>query len=215
HFTKPPARYTDASLVKALEEKGIGRPSTYAPIIQTVLGRNYVRRESGSLYPSELGEVVTDLLVKHFPKILDEKFTAAMEEELDEIEEGKTKWEDVLKHFYKPFKEWVSNAHIDMKDLKKEEIVTEEICPQCNSPMVIKWSRIGKFLSCSTFPKCRFAKSITSGVKCPNEGCGGELVRRRSKKGMFFYGCSKYPKCNYMTRKLPDDIPQKKDEKSA
>lgn len=203
HFTKPPPRYSEASLVKALEELGIGRPSTYAPTIQTITGRDYVNRESGYFKPTELGSVVTRLLLKHFPKILDVEFTAKMEDELDGIEEGEADWKMVLKSFYSPFMHSVEQAKVNMQDMKKEVIATDEICDLCGKPMVIKWGRRGKFLSCSDFPKCKSAKSITSGVKCPIDGCGGELVMRRSARGPF-YGCSAYPKCTYIARKLPD-----------
>lgn len=203
HFTKPPPRYSDASLVKALEELGIGRPSTYAPIIQTITARDYVRRESGYFHPTELGGIVTRLLMEHFPKVLDVEFTARLEDELDGIEEGEADWLTVLKSFYSPFMHTVEQAKLQMKDVKKEVVPTDEICKLCGKPMVIKWGRRGKFMSCSDYPKCKFAKSITSGVKCPVEGCGGELVGRRSKRGSFF-GCSNYPKCTYIARKLPD-----------
>ncbi len=202
HFTKPPARYSDASLVKALEEKGIGRPSTYAPIIQTVIMRNYVVRESSSLRPTELGFIVTDLLMAHFPKIIDEKFTAKMEDELDGIEEGEIDYLVALKSFYSPFMHLVEQAKTAMKDVKREVIPTNEVCELCGKPMVVKWGRRGKFLSCSDFPRCKNAKSITTGVKCLQEGCTGELVARRSKRGSF-YGCSRYPQCTYTTRQLP------------
>ncbi len=207
HFTKPPARYSDASLVKALEEKGIGRPSTYAPTILTIISRNYVKRMSGYLHPTELGETVTDLLVKHFPTILDIKFTADMENELDGIESGETDWLVVMKSFYSPFMHTVEQAKTEMKSIRKEGIKTDEICPQCGKGLIIKWGRKGRFLSCSAFPACKFAKSITTGVKCPQEGCDGELVERRSKRGAF-YGCSKYPKCTYTSRRLPKDTKQ-------
>lgn len=212
HFTKPPARYSDASLVKALEEKGIGRPSTYAPTIYTIITRRYAERESGYLKPTELGEDVTDILIKHFPKILDVKFTAGMEDELDSIEEGKADWIAVLKEFYKPFSEKVAEAKLEMKSIKKAPVPTDEVCEKCGSPMVIKWGRNGKFLSCSKFPECKNAKSITSGVKCPNEGCGGELIRRRSKRGQYFYGCSNFPKCRYVSSKLPGEGQEPKSE---
>jgi len=204
HFTKPPAHYSDASLVRALEEKGIGRPSTYAPIIYTITLRNYVKRTGGYLYPTELGEIVNELLVKHFPKILDIKFTAKMEDELDGIEEGESDWLTLLKSFYSPFMHAVKQATETMKSIKKEGVKTDEICPQCGEGLIIKWGKRGKFLSCSSFPKCRFSKSITSGVKCPKEGCGGELIERRSRRGSF-YGCTNYPKCTYTTRSLPKD----------
>ena len=202
HFTKPLPRYSDASLVKALEELGIGRPSTYAPIIQTITARDYVRRESGYFHPTELGTVVMGLLLKHFPKILDVEFTARMEDELDGIEEGEADWLIVLKSFYSPFMHSVEAARLEMKDVKKEVGATDQICELCGKPMVIKWGRRGKFLSCSDYPTCKNAKSITSGVKCPT-GCGGELVQRRSTRGMFF-GCTNYPKCTFTAKKLPE-----------
>lgn len=201
HFTKPPPRYTEGSLVKALEELGIGRPSTYAPTLQTIIQRDYVRREKGSLIPTELGTLVTKLLIEHFPKILDIQFTATMEEELDEIEEGRIEWIEVLKKFYGPFSERLSKAQTGMK---REVIETKESCEKCGRPMVVKWGRSGKFLSCSGFPECKNARSITTGVPCPSPGCGGELVERRSKKkGWFFYGCTRYPQCTFTTNRLP------------
>jgi len=202
HFTRPPARYSESSLVKALEEKGIGRPSTYAPIVHTLVIRNYIRREKGYLTCTELGMKVNDILVEYFPNIINVTFTAAMEEELDKVEEGSLTWVQVLNDFYSPFKKKLKFAQ---ENIKKEVIETDEKCQQCGRPMVIKWSRAGKFLSCSGFPECRFAKSISSGVKCPNEGCTGELVMRRSKRGMRFYGCSNYPKCTFISKTLPKE----------
>lgn len=201
HFTKPPARFTEASLVKALEEEGIGRPSTYASIIQTIISRNYVTRERGTFTATELGIVVIEQLMKHFPKILDTKFTARMEDELDGVEDGETDWLIVLKSFYSPFMHSVKEANLEMKDIKKEVIATDKICEKCGKPMIIKWGRHGKFLSCSGFPECKNAKSITTGTLCPEPNCGGELVERRSKRGSF-YGCSNYPKCTYITKEL-------------
>lgn len=211
HFTKPPPRYSDASLIKVLEELGIGRPSTYAPIIHTITTRDYVTREGGYFRPTELGGIVTKLLMDHFPKILDVEFTAKLEDELDGIEEGETDWVMVLKGFYSPFIHSVEQARTQMKDVKKEVIATDEICALCGKPMVIKWGRNGKFLSCSDYPTCKNAKSITTGVKCPT-GCGGELVARKSRRGSFF-GCSSYPKCNYITKKLPQDTEEKAEDK--
>ncbi|MBL7072322.1 MAG: type I DNA topoisomerase [Candidatus Omnitrophica bacterium] len=202
HFTKPPPRYSDASLVKALEEKGIGRPSTYAPTIRTVITRNYIKRMGKTLRPTELGELVNGLLMENFPDIVDEEFTAKMEEELDNIEDGKTEWVSVLKKFYKPFEKKLEEAKEKMKSVKRQAVKTDEVCEDCGKPMVIKWGRRGRFLSCSDFPTCRNAKSITTGVKCPEENCDGELVERKSSRGMF-YGCTKYPKCTHTTRKLP------------
>jgi len=207
HFTKPPPRFSDASLVKALEEKGIGRPSTYAPIIYTIIERHYVLRERGYLRPTELGTIVIELLVKHFPDIMDVKFTAKMEEELDNIEERKQDKLTVLNEFYEPFKKDLEKALENMRDVKREVIETDEICELCGRKMVIKWSRRGRFLSCSGYPECKFAKSITTGVKCPLPDCDGELVQRRSKRGVF-YGCTKYPKCKYTANKLPETEPE-------
>jgi len=204
HFTKPPARYSDATLVKALEEAGIGRPSTYAPIIYTISARNYVKRIKGYLYPTQLGEVTTELLVKHFPKILDAGFTAKLENELDGIEEGAIDRLVVLKTFYSPFMHSVEEAKKNMKSIKREGIKTDKICPKCGKGMIIKWGRRGRFLSCSDFPKCRYAESITTGVKCPEPSCGGDLIERRSKRGVF-YGCTNYPKCTFTSRSLPKE----------
>ncbi|MBU1061723.1 MAG: type I DNA topoisomerase [Candidatus Omnitrophica bacterium] len=203
HFTKPPPRFSEASLVKALEEYGIGRPSTYAPIIQTIVGRNYVKRKEGYFYPSELGIVVTDLLMKSFSKILDLEFTAKMEEDLDKIEEGEGSKIDLLKDFYLPFEKDVESAKVNMRKVKGETVATSDVCDKCGKPMVIKWGRHGRFLSCSMFPNCRFAKPIPTGVGCPEPGCDGLLIEKRSKRGRHFYGCSNYPKCKHMSRKLP------------
>lgn len=201
HFTKPPPRFSDSSLIKALEEEGIGRPSTYAPIIYTLILRDYVRRIKGYLNPTELGFKVCDMLVEYFPKIMDIKFTALMEEELDAIAEGQLNKEKVLGDFYAPFKESLDFAQAN---IKKEVIISDQVCDKCAKPMIIKWGRRGKFLSCSAFPKCKNSKSIGSGVKCPQENCGGELIERRSKRG-FFYGCSNFPKCTFTSRALPED----------
>jgi DNA topoisomerase-1 len=202
HFTKPPPRYTDASLVKVLEDQGIGRPSTYAPIIKTVINRNYIKRVGRSLYPTELGELVNKLLVDNFPEVVDNEFTAKMENELDDVEEGKEDWVNVLKGFYTPFMRDLEKAKEKMGNMKKQVIKTDKVCELCGKPMVIKWGRRGRFLSCSNFPACRHSKSITTGIKCPVEGCDGELVERKSSRGTF-YGCTKYPKCTFTTRTLP------------
>ncbi|MDD3982380.1 MAG: type I DNA topoisomerase [Candidatus Omnitrophica bacterium] len=201
HFTKPPPRFSDSSLVKTLEEEGIGRPSTYAPIIQTLLLRDYVRRIKGYFHPTELGGKVCDLLVRYFPGIMDVKFTARMEEKLDGIEEGKLRHVQVLEEFYQPFKQDLDFAQ---GDIKKEVVVTGEACEKCGKPMVVKWGRKGKFLSCSGFPECKHAKSITTGVKCPQPGCAGELIERHSRRGVF-YGCSRYPECRYVSSTLPGE----------
>jgi len=203
HFTKPPGRYNDASLVKMLEEKGIGRPSTYAPTIFTLLSRDYVNRKGGALIPTELGETVVDLLVEHFPKILDIEFTANMEGELDKIEEGETDWVRVLKDFYGPFEGYMVTAREQMKNLRQEPVPTEYTCDVCGKQMVIKWGRFGKFMACSGFPDCKYTRSIPTGFRCPEPDCGGDLVKRMSKNRRTFYGCSNYPKCTHISNKLP------------
>jgi DNA topoisomerase-1 len=200
HFTKPAGRFSDSSLVKILEEEGIGRPSTYAPIISTLILRDYIRRIKGYFHPTELGFKVSDLLVEYFPKVIDVKFTALMEEELDEIEEGKIDKIKVLEDFYQPFK---TSLDFAQKNIKKEVIQTKEVCDKCGKPMIIKWGRKGKFLSCSAYPECKNSKSITSGVKCPQPGCGGELLERRSRRG-FFFGCTNYPNCKFVAKTLPE-----------
>ncbi len=201
HFTKPPARYTDASLVRELEEKGIGRPSTYAPTIQTIIQRGYVHRQKGSLVPTELGEKVVDLLVKFFPEVMDYEFTAKMEEGLDKVEEGQVNGKSLLEEFYPRFVDRVSYASKNMEKVVEE---SEEVCEKCGAPMLIRWGRNGKFLSCSNYPECKNAKPLPTGAKCPQ--CGGDLVPRRAqrgkRKGRTFYGCSNYPKCTYTTQKL-------------
>ena len=208
HFTKPPARYNDASLVRTLEEKGIGRPSTYAPTIYTLLDRDYVHRNGGALVPTELGEIVVDLLVKHFPQILDVAFTAQMEEELDKIEDGELEWVRVLGDFYGPFSKHLEEARVEMRSVRREVIPTDEVCDICGKQMVIRWGRFGQFLACSGFPECRYTKSMPTGFRCPQPECNGDLVKRQNKRRQTFYGCSNYPKCTYVTRRLP-----KEDEK--
>lgn len=201
HFTQPPPRYTDATLVKALEEKGIGRPSTYAPILDTIIRRGYVVRQKKHLVPTKLGMVVVDLLKKHFPDIIDVEFTAHMEESLDLVEEGKKDWVQVVEEFYLPFKETLERAEeeIGRITVEEEKEVSEEVCPQCGQQLVVKEGRYGKFLACPSFPACRYTQPLweTTGVTCPQ--CGeGELVGRRTKKGRKFYGCSRYPECEFV-----------------
>ncbi len=203
HFTKPPARFNDASLIKLLEEKGIGRPSTYAPTISTILGRIYAERKGGALMPTELGETVVDILVQHFPTILDTEFTALMEEELDEIEEGKLEWVKVLKDFYGPFGEFLARAQTEMKSVKQAPIPTDYKCDLCGKQVFIKFGRFGKFMACSGFPECKYTRSLPTGFFCPEPGCGGELVKRRAKGRRAFYGCSNYPKCTHVVNELP------------
>jgi DNA topoisomerase-1 len=201
HTTKPPPHFNDASLVKLMEEKEIGRPSTYAPIVSTLIRRNYIKREGGYFLPTDLGIRVSDLLIKYFPQIMNEDFTALMEEKLDKVEEGKLEWHKILEEFYPAFKEKIEEA---TNLIKKEVEFSDKSCPKCAKPLVVKWSRRGRFLSCSDFPACRYAESITSDVVCP-ECKEGRLVERRNKRGQFFYGCSKFPKCRYTARALPQN----------
>jgi DNA topoisomerase-1 len=207
HFTQPSPRYTEATLVKTLEELGIGRPSTYAPILSLIQERGYVERRDGRLAPAELGVVVSGLLSEHFADIVNVGFTAQMEEKLDQIASGQLQWVPMLREFYYPFEELIVRA---TSAIPKVTEPTDEICELCGRPMVIKWGRRGKFLSCSGFPQCKNAKPIqvTVGVSCPR--CGGELVERRSKKGRLFYGCSRFPKCNFASwdKPLPQPCPQ-------
>ena len=257
HFTQPPPRFTEATLVKELEENGIGRPSTYAATLSTIQDREYARKDKKQFTPTELGFTVTDLLVESFPTIFSVEFTAKMEEELDQIAEGKTDWVGSMKNFYGPFKESLEKAKTGMKNLKAEEVPTDIECDKCGKKMVIKWGRNGKFLACpgypdckntkdfktdggkvvvvekteevcgecpkcgkpmlaksgrygrflacSDYPACKTTKPYTTGVKCKNDGCDGDLVERRTKKGRVFFSCSKYPDCDYATWKLPTD----------
>jgi DNA topoisomerase-1 len=209
HFTKPPPRFTEATLIKMLEQWGIGRPSTYAPILSTIQERDYVTKTEGRFQPTELGIVVNDLLNKHFPDIVDIEFTAHMEEELDKVANENKDWVMVVQDFYIPFEQSLQSAAELMEKVKLEEL-TDEICPECGKPLVIKTGRYGKFLACSGYPECKYTKSfqVKVGVKCPQ--CGGELVEKRSKKKRVFYGCSNYPDCNFATnlKPLPQPCPQ-------
>lgn len=257
-FTQPPPRFNDASLVKALEENNIGRPSTYAPIISTILDRDYIERKEGRFYPTELGTIINDLLVENFPDILDVDFTASMENELDGIEEGDAKWNDVLRKFYSSFKVELDKAQENMKNIKsKIEVEIDQNCEKCGAPLTVKWGRhgkfiacsnypeckntkpmmidengnatvkkeeeisdtcdkcgsalvvkygrFGKFLACSQYPDCKFTKPINKeiGLKCPKENCDGDVIERRSKRGRMFYGCSNYPKCDFVSWDKP------------
>ncbi len=256
HFTQPRPRFTEASLVKELEENGIGRPSTYAAIISTIQDRGYVVKDKTQLKPTELGFLVIDLLVKSFPDILNVEFTAHMEGELDKIEDGSLKWQKAMQEFYAPFSESLEKARKDMKNLKAEETPTDLACEKCGAKMVIKWGRKGKFLACSGYPECKNTKDFTTdqagkvvplareeatdskcpkcgagmlvksgrfgrfiacskypdckttlpfstGVNCPEEGCSGMLLERRTKRSKVFYGCSNYPKCKHAVWELP------------
>lgn len=208
HFTQPPARYNEASLIKTLEENGIGRPSTYAPTISTILDRHYVERETGNqLKPTALGEVITELLKDHFNNIVDVKFTAKMESDLDDIENGERNWVDTMRRFYGGFSKTLEKAEQDMegKRVKVPDEQTDIICEECGKPMVIKIGPYGKFLGCSGFPDCKFTKKIVVETKgnCPK--CGKKMLAKKSKKGKPFYGCEDYKNCNFMTWDLPID----------
>ncbi|MEW5822050.1 MAG: DNA topoisomerase, partial [Cyanobacteriota bacterium] len=251
HFTQPPPRYTEASLVKTLEEQGVGRPSTYAPIIATILSRGYVERDERSLIPTDLGKLVNTILVEHFEDIVDSKFTAEMEEKLDQIAENSLVWQDVINEFYSPFKETLKTAK---EKMTKVQIETEQECPNCNKRMVVKVSRRGqKFLACPGYPECKTTMPLTKdnkiiekerpsdekcekcqaqmsikfgpygeylsctnlecrakrridkkiGIKCPQ--CGGNVIEKRSRHGKVFWGCDKYPKCNFASWLMPTE----------
>ena len=209
HFTQPPPRYNEASLIKALEENGIGRPSTYAPTISTILDRHYVEVEQKQLHPTPLGDTITVLLEEHFRHIVDVQFTAKMESDLDKIEEGKEQWVDVLKDFYSDFAQTLEKAEQDLegKRVKVPDEPTDQVCELCGKPMVIKIGPYGKFLGCSGFPECKNTKRIVNetGGLCPK--CGGKMLAKKSKKGKPFFGCENYKDCNYMTWDTP--IPEK------
>ena len=194
-FTQPPARYTEASLVKELEDKDIGRPSTYAPIVSTLTERKYVGREKKALKPTELGFLVNDLMEEYFKDIVDAGFTANMENRLDDVEVGSQKWKDLISEFYGPFKKELDIADSAIEKIVVEDVPTGELCELCGKPMVIKAGRFGDFIACSGYPECKNTKPIikTIGVKCPN--CGKDIVARKSKRGRLFYGCSGYPEC--------------------
>jgi len=257
HFTQPPPRFSEATLIKELEEKGIGRPSTYATILSTIKGKEYVKLEKGRFMPTELGLVVNDLLVVSFPDILDIEFTAQMEENLDRVEEGEKGWVETLQEFYAPFQKDLEMAKVSMREIKVEKIPTEVLCERCGSKMVKRWGKRGYFLACSTYPKCRytreveenqekngettdarcekcgspmviktgkfgrflacsnyptckFTRSIDTGVHCPQEGCDGIIVERRTRKGRTFYSCTNYPRCTFALwdKPIPERCPQ-------
>ena len=256
HFTQPPYRFSEATLIKELEEQGIGRPSTYATILSTIKEKQYVQLEKGKFSPTELGLVVNDLLVVNFPDIFDIEFTAQMEENLDKVEEGQRDWVDTLKEFYNPFQKDLEMAKVSMRDVKREMIPTDAVCERCGSKMVKRWGKRGYFLACSSYPKCRytrevegngenqvetgarcekcggpmvikngkfgrflacsnyptckFTQALETGVRCPQEGCDGVMVERRTRKGRTFYSCSNYPKCTYALwdKPIPEKCPQ-------
>ncbi len=205
HFTEPPPRYTEATLVKALEERGMGRPSTYAAIISTIQDRKYTVLEQKKFIPTELGFTVTDLLVKHFPTIMNVEFTADIEDKLDEIEDGNMKWVELIEEFWTPFKESLENAKENMENMKAPPKESGEMCPNCGKPLLIRESRYGEFLGCSGYPECKtiISKQNDIGIKCPNPDCDGEIVVKKSKRGKTFYGCSNYPDCTFVTWDRP------------
>jgi DNA topoisomerase I len=256
HFTQPPYRFSEATLIKELEERGIGRPSTYAAIMSTIKEKEYVKLDKGKFFPTELGLLVNDLLVVSFPDILDVEFTAQMEDNLDKVEEGAKGWVEVLKEFYTPFQKDLEMAKVSMRDVKRELIPTDALCEQCGAKMVKRWGKRGHFLACSTYPKCRFTREVEgneekkeetdarcdqcggpmvvkngkfgrflacsnyptckstrpweTGVPCPQEGCEGVLVERRTRKGKTFYSCSNYPTCTFALwdKPIPKKCPQ-------
>ncbi len=203
HFTQPPARYTDASLIKTMEELGIGRPSTYAPILATIITRNYVAKEKKAIFPTELGEIVNDIMKEYFPEIVNISFTAEMEDELDKVEDGSDEWKQAIREFYPMFKSQLENA---MEKLEKIEIKDEEsdvVCEKCGRTMVIKLGRYGKFLACPGYPECNNAKPYfeSAGVDCPK--CGGKILKKKSKKGRTYFGCEHNPECDFVSWDKP------------
>jgi DNA topoisomerase-1 len=203
HFTQPPPRYTEASLVRTLEENGIGRPSTYAPILGTIQQRGYVYRENKRLFPTETGILVNDLLVEHFPDVIEVGFTARMEADLDRVASGDEEWVNVINGFYGSFEEDVKAAEEKIPEMKMELEPIGRACPRCGNDLVIRWGRYGKFISCSNFPECRHTEPFLHkiGVTCPLDG--GEVVERKTRKGRTFYGCSNYPECEFTSWKKP------------
>lgn len=211
HFTQPPARYTDATLIRTMEENGIGRPSTYAPTVSTILDREYVIKEGKYLRITPLGQVVNDLMCQRFPNIVDVKFTARMEKKLDDVESGDVQWKDVIRQFYVPFHENLEQVEKDMEGvyLKVPDEVTEEKCDLCGRNMVIKSGRFGRFLACPGYPECKFTKPLVVEMpgRCPK--CGGRILKKTSRNGYTYYGCDKFPTCDFMTWDVPvkDDCP--------
>ena len=211
HFTQPPARYTDATLIRTMEENGIGRPSTYAPTVSTILDREYVIKEGKYLRLTPLGGVVNDLMCQRFPDIVDVKFTARMEQKLDDVEAGQVKWKDLIRQFYVPFHENLEKVEKDMEGvyLKVPDEVTEEKCDLCGRNMVVKSGRFGRFLACPGYPECKFTKPLVVEMpgRCPK--CGGRILKKTSRNGYTYYGCDKFPTCDFMTWDVPvkDDCP--------
>ena len=207
HFTQPPARYTEASLIKTLEETGVGRPSTYASILSTIPQREYVVREQKQIKPTELGEATTNLLKEKFPKIVNVKFTAGMEAQLDDVESGKTDYIQMLHEFYGDFEATLAKAKVDMQGqkIKLKEDETDIPCDKCGRNMVVKSGRFGKFLACPGYPECKNTKPLVLETKATCPVCGGKVIEKKTKKGYAFYGCGNYPECNFMTWDKPTD----------
>ena len=203
HFTQPPAHYTEAALVKTLEELGIGRPSTYAPTITTIIARRYVAKENKNLYMTELGEVVNNIMKEAFPSIVDVYFTATMEQLLDSVEEGKVQWKTVIRNFYPDLEEAVKKARQELEQVKIEDEVTDVICEQCGRNMVVKYGPHGKFLACPGFPECKNTKPYLEKIGVPCPICGKDVVIKRSKKGRIYYGCENNPDCEFMSWQKP------------
>ena len=210
HFTEPPPRFTEATLVKALEDNGIGRPSTYGSIVETIQARQYVEQQDRRFRPTEIGMAVNDLLAEHFKDIMDLAYTAKMESELDEVADSKLYWVDVLKRFYEPFSHDLDEAEKKLPKVEIKDEPTDEICPNCERPMVIKTGRFGKFISCTGYPECKTTKAILkdTGAKCPKDG--GMIVERKSRKGRTFFGCANYPACDFVSwdRVVADPCPE-------
>ena len=203
HFTQAPPRYTEASLVRALEEKGIGRPSTYAPTISTILARGYVMREKKQLFPTELGVMITDMMKEYFSDIVDIAFTAGMEEQLDDVEAGKRQWREVISEFYGPFEKTLEHAEQSIEKVEIKDEVSDVVCDQCGAMMVYKLGRFGRFLACPNFPACRNTKAIQVEIAAPCPKCGGKLLEKTSRKGRKFYGCERYPECDFVSWEMP------------
>ena len=207
HFTQGPARYTDASIVKTLEEKGIGRPSTYAPIISVLLDRYYVTRVNRQLVPTQLGRIICRILVESFPDVINEQFTSEVEDNLDKVEQNSLVWNSMIADFYNPFIAQVDKVMDTQESLKGSlDEQTDKVCEKCGKPMVKKLGRFGYFLACSGFPECHNTRSIPL-AKCPRPGCNGEIVARKTKgRGKEFYGCTNYPECDFITHFKPIDV---------
>ena len=203
HFTQPPSRYTEASLVRTLEENGIGRPSTYAPTITTIISRGYVSREKKRLYPTELGIMVTEMMEKYFSDIVDTEFTAHMESQLDEVEEGGTDWKQVLREFYPEFEKTLATAEKEIEKVEVQDEVSDVPCDQCGAMMVYKMGRFGRFLACPNFPECRNTKPILTYIETPCPKCSKRLLEKTSKKNRRFYGCEGYPECDFVSWDKP------------